>query len=173
MAVGKHSTFPIWFCGKSSLLDFWSISAKRIRFANSTQCSQAVTHPSTDWAQCCLTSVIGRELVCSAWYGRWRKSRVKLETLFLFWAWINLEPWNMADLFAKWLKYQTVVRIGLGVCRFRSLEVIIGEVSRALRYCNTRPTLDRTGASSCVPSPGKNQFNIEEGTWPSYQILSW
>ena len=38
--------------------------------ANSTQCSQAVTHPSTAWAQCCLTSVIGRELVCSAWYGR-------------------------------------------------------------------------------------------------------
>ena len=33
--------------------------------ANSIQCSQAVTHPSTDWTQRCLTSVIGRELVCS------------------------------------------------------------------------------------------------------------
>ena len=33
--------------------------------ANSTRCSQAVTHPSTNRAQCCLTSVIGRELVCS------------------------------------------------------------------------------------------------------------
>ena len=32
--------------------------------------SQAVTHPSTNTAQCCLTSVIGRELVCSTWYGR-------------------------------------------------------------------------------------------------------
>ena len=41
--------------------------------ANSTQCSQAVTHPSTNRAQHCLTSVIGRELVCSMWYGRWRK----------------------------------------------------------------------------------------------------
>ena len=40
--------------------------------ANSTQCSQAVTHPSTNRAQHCLTSVIGRELVCSMWYGRWR-----------------------------------------------------------------------------------------------------
>ena len=35
------------------------------REANSIQCSQAVTHPSTDWTQHCLTSVIGRELVCS------------------------------------------------------------------------------------------------------------
>ena len=24
-----------------------------------------------------------------------------------------------------------------------------------------------------IPSPVKNKFNIEEGTWPSYQILSW
>ena len=33
--------------------------------ANSTLYSQAVTHPSTNRAQCCLTSVIGRELVYS------------------------------------------------------------------------------------------------------------
>ena len=46
--------------------------------ANSTQCSQAVSHPSTNRAQHCLTSVIGRELVYSMWYGRcqedWGKS---------------------------------------------------------------------------------------------------
>ena len=36
----------------------------------STAYSQAVTHPSTNAAQCCLTSVIGRELVFSTWYGR-------------------------------------------------------------------------------------------------------
>jgi len=30
--------------------------------ANVTRCSQAVTHPSTNRAQRCLTSVIGREL---------------------------------------------------------------------------------------------------------------
>ena len=30
-----------------------------------TQYSQAVTHPSTDWARRCLTSVIGREPVFS------------------------------------------------------------------------------------------------------------
>ena len=28
-----------------------------------------VTHPSTEQAQCCLTSVIGREPVLSMWYG--------------------------------------------------------------------------------------------------------
>ena len=32
--------------------------------------SQAVTHPSTNPAQRCLTSVIGRERVFSTWYGR-------------------------------------------------------------------------------------------------------
>ena len=44
---------------------------KKQLHAKSIQCSQAVTHPSTDWTQRCLTSVIGRELVCSAWYGPW------------------------------------------------------------------------------------------------------
>ena len=36
----------------------------------STGYSQAVTHPSTNPAQCCLPSVISREPVHSAWYGR-------------------------------------------------------------------------------------------------------
>jgi hypothetical protein len=40
--------------------------------AYDTKYSQAVTHPSTNLAQCCLTSVIGRELVLSTWYGRRR-----------------------------------------------------------------------------------------------------
>ena len=48
----------------------WPIVIK----ANSTWCSQAVTHPSTNQAQRCLTSVIGRELVLSTWYGRWRET---------------------------------------------------------------------------------------------------
>ena len=43
-----------------------------IKNDNDTRCSQAVTHPSTDRARCCLTSVFGRELVFSAWYGRCR-----------------------------------------------------------------------------------------------------
>ncbi|GBO25901.1 hypothetical protein AVEN_224332-1 [Araneus ventricosus] len=39
--------------------------------ANSTRCSQVVTLPSTDHARCCLTAVIRREPVLSAWYGHW------------------------------------------------------------------------------------------------------
>ena len=42
--------------------------------AYGTRCSQAVPHPSTILARRCLTSVIGRERVCSSWYGRRRRS---------------------------------------------------------------------------------------------------
>ena len=49
-----------------------------IKQAYGTTYSQAVTHPSTNMAQCCLTSVIGRELVCSTWYGRRQDDRGKL-----------------------------------------------------------------------------------------------
>ena len=41
--------------------------------AYNTRVSQAVTHPSTKRARRCLTSVIGREPVYSAWYGRRHK----------------------------------------------------------------------------------------------------
>ena len=44
--------------------------AARWKKAYSTEYSQAVTHPSTNSALCCLTSVIRRELVFSTWYGR-------------------------------------------------------------------------------------------------------
>ena len=39
--------------------------------------SQKVSHPSTNRAQQCLTSAIGRALVYSMWYGRCREKRVK------------------------------------------------------------------------------------------------
>ena len=43
----------------------------------STEYSQAVTHPSTNSAQYCLTTVIRRELVHSIWYGRRHLQHVK------------------------------------------------------------------------------------------------
>jgi hypothetical protein len=43
-----------------------------------TRYSQAVTHPSTNRARRCLTSVIGREPVLSTWYGRRRLHAVKV-----------------------------------------------------------------------------------------------
>ena len=44
---------------------------------NSTRGSQAVTHPSTKRALRCLTSGIGREPVCSTWYGRWQEKTLR------------------------------------------------------------------------------------------------
>ena len=41
-----------------------------VKIANSTRCSQRVTHPSTNQAQRCLTSVIRREPVFQTSYGR-------------------------------------------------------------------------------------------------------
>ena len=46
---------------------------KRRQNVYSNLYSQAVTHPSTNRSQPCLTSVIGRELVYSRWYGRRHK----------------------------------------------------------------------------------------------------
>ena len=42
----------------------------KVAKAYNTRYSQAVTHPSTNRARGCLTSVIGRELVHSTRYGR-------------------------------------------------------------------------------------------------------
>ena len=46
------------------------------RNAYNTRYSQAVTHPSTDRARRCLTSVIGREPVFSTWYGRRQQMKI-------------------------------------------------------------------------------------------------
>ena len=57
----------------------WTLSLTSFELKNeySTAYSQAVTHPSTNAAQCCLTSVIGRELVFSTWYGRIQECDVR------------------------------------------------------------------------------------------------
>ena len=47
------------------LLPVVKVLPQKLQKVYSTVYSQAVTHPSTNTAQCCLTSVIGQELVCS------------------------------------------------------------------------------------------------------------
>ena len=58
------------------ILHIWHNNSKG--YVYNTEYSQAVTHPSTNSAQCCLTAVIGRELVFSTWYGRKHDLRAKL-----------------------------------------------------------------------------------------------
>ena len=58
------------FLCKKNQYSFFLYFSKKKEDVYSTKYSQAVTHPSTNLAQCCLTSVIRRELVYSTWYGR-------------------------------------------------------------------------------------------------------
>ena len=62
-------------------LSFWphlDEQSKKLQNVYSNLYSQAVTHPSTNRSRPCLTSVIGRELVHSRWYGRRHPSRGKI-----------------------------------------------------------------------------------------------
>ena len=96
------STKILTILPKSSTKSKMGNFAKNVE-ANSTQCSQAVTHPSTDLAQCCLTSVIGRELVYSTWYGRWQGHKkisqtVNATTHSHIWDFAHRLGWNVVGL---------------------------------------------------------------------------
>ncbi len=82
----KHKRFSNdEICIKLLIISSYKIERQKVKKnANDTRCSQAVTHLSTNRAQWCLTSVIGRELVYSSWYGRCRKNMLKKVT-----KWIN------------------------------------------------------------------------------------
>ena len=60
---------------------------KKKKEAYNTCCSQAVTHPSTEQARHCLTSVIRRELVYSVWYGR--RHRLPLKNAIYAHTWVG------------------------------------------------------------------------------------
>ena len=79
--LGGLNSFGIffWFSVKNVSL---SLHIKTKLNAYSTKYSQAVTHPSTNLAQCCLTAVIRRELVCSTWYGRRHEEGTNIYYLF-------------------------------------------------------------------------------------------
>ena len=69
MCEYTHTRTIIHVCLSILTLDVKKTKKK----ANNTRYSQAVTHPSTNRAQCCLTSQIGRDAVCSTRYGRWQQ----------------------------------------------------------------------------------------------------
>ena len=62
--------------------------------AYGTRYSQAVTHPSTNRALRCLTSVIGRELVCSTWYGRRQQAPLVPAIYIKIWARSRSLKWS-------------------------------------------------------------------------------
>ena len=76
----------------------WTILKKGLVY--DTWCSQAVTHLSTNHARRCLTSVIGRELVFSTWYGRRRTSSAlnAFEAIDLKLCFATRRKWNRAEL---------------------------------------------------------------------------
>ena len=69
--VCNLTLFFLFHKGKKREMAFIKIDAY------STEYSQAVTHPSTNSAQCCLTTVIRQELVYSTWYGCKHLQQVK------------------------------------------------------------------------------------------------
>ena len=93
---------------------FWLGEKKQKAYG--TECSQVVTLPSTDSARCCLTSVIGREPVCSTWYGRKLKSTlpvnlIKLQVLNstfickkIFYLLLIFKVWRVLFLFLPYSK---------------------------------------------------------------------
>ena len=75
------------FCGYTWVGTFrnnWEQETKKKKEAYNTCCSQAVTHPSTEQARHCLTSVIRRELVYSVWYGCRHRLPLKNAILWIY-----------------------------------------------------------------------------------------
>ena len=104
---GLHCPLLLGFTGT-----FATQTKQKSYEANSTQCSQAVTHPSTNSAQCCLTSVIGRELVYSTWYGRRHLQELTLANL-------KQKVWKKKLTSCKqtfWWNIFLANRIGLVIC---------------------------------------------------------
>ena len=61
-----------WFCGVSSTSHFHLAKMKKKKAGSTLKASQAIPHPSTNWALCRLTSEVKRDLVHSTRYGRQR-----------------------------------------------------------------------------------------------------
>ena len=79
---------------------------KKAERTYSTGYSQAVTHPSTNPAQRCLTSVIRRELVYSTWYGR-RPIKCGTSTALK----ITMGGYFLISMYRKWNFLSEIPRI--------------------------------------------------------------
>ena len=93
-----------------------------------TRYSQAVTHPSTNRAQCCLTSVIGREPVFSTWYGRRHLVGCRIHIIYWMWpdvVWYCIFAWTR-DIGDTSFSTDLGVWARLGRIVFSSISLCIG-----------------------------------------------
>ena len=115
--------------------------------AYDTEYSQTVSHSSTNSAQCCLTSVIGRELVFSTWCGRrqyiarkltYQKSLIKQKPSFVNELYLSREnSFPKEAWFFFYIKVDIVKkRIAPGEARTHGLQIM--RLTRCLlRYRGT------------------------------------
>ena len=111
-SLTSPSTTKGWWDHRAVCLISYKIkfNKKKIKKANNTRYSQAVSHLSTNRAQPCLTSVIGRELVYSGWYGRWRCTYLlscilnKMTQIFSEW---KRRPFDL-QMLKKWDRLCTI-----------------------------------------------------------------
>ena len=81
--------------------------------------SQAVSDPSTNQAQRCLTCQIGRDGVCSAWYGRKRQSGLCHGTKSASFRWeIMTVRFYLLFWFHEKYRKASMHRLGRKSCRF-------------------------------------------------------
>ena len=109
----------------------------------STGYFQAVTHPSTNPAQCCLTSVIRREPVHSAWYGRRTLQHVYR---------VLLNNTTMSTSDASWYSFSYQRRNAAGIHGRASYARTKG-ISCTLTLCKKTYS---TGYSQAVTHPSTN-----------------
>ena len=79
----------------------WSGKIFKIN-VNNTWCSQAVTHPSTNHAQSCLTAVIIRDPVFTTWYGRWQQSTTNPLKYVLYFIMQHIALFVVSNYFSKY-----------------------------------------------------------------------
>ena len=120
--------------------------------------SQAVTHPSTNMAQCCLTSVIRRELVFSTWYGpiQQLESQLNLWVLIFYklvWEKKNRAPWiprrspiQVAKLYFKAERFAQVIFLG-SKCKHPRWHLVKQSENVELRWSSTYGRWNQRGVS--------------------------
>ena len=110
------------------------------------ECLQVVTHPSTNSAQCCLTAVIGRELVFSTWYGR-RQDTVLLSVK-------ELNNLLYLDKIPFWEFRREIMRVYLNISRLTfKLNHVLNPIVKNIQLHQNSPEQRPVQTSEISPEP--------------------